>query len=44
MFEELDGEGDKGSGDTTIVHAEILLEAHLKDFWTCECFPHLLKF
>jgi hypothetical protein len=39
MVEEIDGKGDKGSGDTTIADVEILLE----DFWNWDYFPHLPK-
>jgi hypothetical protein len=38
IVEEVDGVGDKGSGDTTIVNLETVLEAFLENVWTLELF------
>jgi len=43
IAEEVDGVGDRRSGDTTMVNVEALLEAFLKEFQTWVYFPHLLK-
>jgi hypothetical protein len=44
IAKEVDGVGDKGSGDTIIVDVETLLWAFLNNFWTWEYFPQLLKY
>jgi hypothetical protein len=48
LIEEVDGVGDKGSGDTAIVHTEALLEVFFKHvpeicqiFCSWDCFPQL---
>jgi hypothetical protein len=39
--EEVDGTGDKGSGDTIIVDLKTVYEAFVEDFQTWDCFPQL---
>jgi len=38
IAEEVDGVGDKGSGDTTMVDLQMILEAFLKMFLRSACF------
>jgi hypothetical protein len=44
IVEEVDGMGDKRSGDTTTVNMQIFLKAFSKDFQTWDYFPQLLKY
>jgi hypothetical protein len=41
ITEEVDGVGDKGSGDTTMVKVQTLLEASLENFKTWDYFPKM---
>jgi len=44
ITEKVDGVGDKGSGDTTMVKVQTLLEASLENFETWDYFPQLPKY
>jgi hypothetical protein len=44
IAEEVDGVGDKKSGDTTIADVQTLLEAFLEDLWILNYFPQLPKY
>jgi hypothetical protein len=37
LAEEIEGEGDKGSGDSTMTDVELLMEAFLKTSLRCFC-------
>ena len=43
LAKEVDGVGYKGSGDTTRVNVETVLEAFLENFQRWDCSPQMLK-
>jgi hypothetical protein len=43
MAEEVDGVGNKGSGDNSTASVSALLETFLEDFQTWEYFPQTVK-